>query len=488
MAGPADSASLTRTAQRTILWDGAFSRLMDVLTGGVVLAALALHVGADAFTIGLLASLPFLAQVAQLPAVKLLLRFDDRRRVVVIASLLGRVTLLGIAAMLFVDPDRLSPAALVLLMGLMTVFAVVSSAAWNWWMRDVIPREELGRYFGRRAQTTTLVAAAALLVAGVALDRAADVGRLDAGYGFVFLIGGLAGLASVYFLWITPHPRPPPRRPGGAALALVWNVAREARHRRLLVALMLTATTLAVALPFTAVFLLGPLGYGFVAVTLLALVSHLAYVAGLRGWGYLSDRFGNRAVLLICVGLVVVSLAGWGLTWTFAGAALLAFLLALHFLGGFALGGVELTSGNMLLKTAPHDHAPAYLAVMSLARALAAGIATLAAGAAWQAIGMSALAYDARPPGLDGSVRGFHLLAWASVAAGLLSLAALRGVAEPGGAPVPEVARAMRREVRMISSIAGIRAFVHVVSYAVEFLTTKPPRPRPRRASRRPPT
>jgi hypothetical protein len=28
----------------------------------------------------------------------------------------------------------------------------------------------------------------------------------------------------------------------------------------------------------------------------------------------------------------------------------------------------------------------------------------------------------------------------------------------------------MRREVHMISSVAGIRAFVHVVSYVVEFV------------------
>src|SRR5687768_15353231 len=83
-----------RRAQRTILWDGVFSRFMDTMTGGAFLAGLALYLGASTFIVALIAALPFLAQVAQFPAVQLLMRARNRRRIVVLASGFARGLLL----------------------------------------------------------------------------------------------------------------------------------------------------------------------------------------------------------------------------------------------------------------------------------------------------------------------------------------------------------------------------------------------------------
>jgi hypothetical protein len=49
-----------------------FSGGATALTTGVVLAPCALHLGASNFTVGVLASAPFLAQLLQLPALLLL--------------------------------------------------------------------------------------------------------------------------------------------------------------------------------------------------------------------------------------------------------------------------------------------------------------------------------------------------------------------------------------------------------------------------------
>ncbi len=470
-------------AKRMILWDGVCSRLMDALTGGVILAALALHVGADRFTIGLLASLPFFAQVAQLPTVKILLHVTDRRRVVVAACVLGRILLLVIAALLLVAPDGLTPTALLALIASTSVFAVVAAGAWNWWMRDVIPRAELGRYFGRRARITTLIATAAILAAGAVLEWTERIGQPADGYALLYALGALAGLAGAVFLSRTPHPVPKPRPTRAGALRLVATVLVGREHQRLLVGLAVLGAALALALPFTAVYLLDTAGYGFLAVTILALVSQLGYVGSLRGWGYLSDTFGNRAVLVISAGLLAAGLAGWGFTWFPAGTSLFLFLIALHFVTGFALGGIELTSSNILLKNAPEDEAPAYLAAMAVTRALVAGLVVVAAGALWQALGPQPIAVRIPGTSIEWILRGFHLLAFGSVPLAAFAIVALLKVPEEGGTPVITVARAMRREVHVISSVAGIRAFVHVVSYAVEFLAE---RGRPHRAPEAP--
>lgn len=455
--------------RRLIVIDGVFSKLMDTFTGGVFLAGLGVFAGADNFLLGLMASLPFLAQVAQLPAVALLTRARDRRRIVVVAVGLSRTLLWVIAAFLVLSPTRLTPLLLLILVGAMGVLSVVATGAWNWWMRDVVPRGELGRFFGRRMQVTTLFGCLALLAGGAALDWLESQGRPHLGYALLFALGGLTGYLGVFSLSRTPHPPPAaPSRPE-RAFRQIANILRAPELRPLLLALTLTASTLTVALPFTAVYLLRNASYSFLALTLLALVSQLAYMASLRGWGHLSDRFGNRPVLQISLGLLVSALLGWAFTGGLSDWPLLVFLVLLHFVSGYAVGGIDLTGSNILLKTAPEAGAPAYLAAVSLTRATMAGVATILAGAAWQGLGTEILASVAFIPEVPWEIRGFHVLALASAGLGLLAVLALRRVQEEGGRPAHEVARAMRREVHMISSVAGIRAFVHVVSYMVEF-------------------
>ena len=457
-------------ARRTLLWDGVFARLMDTLTGGVFLAGLGLYLGANNFTIGLLASLPFFAQVAQLPTVKLLLHIQDRRSIVVGVTAAARALVVLLGALVLLKGAALGARTLILFMATLAILAVIATAAWNWWVRDVIPRDELGRYFSRRMRFTTLAAAAVLLVAGALLDHYESRGLAAQGYALLFVLGGACGLVSTAFLAFTPHPKPAPVTARGSVLALMASTLREKPNVRLVSALALVSATMSIALPFTAVYMLRSLGYNFVAVTGLALVSQLAYVGGLRGWGHLSDRFGNRPTLQISLGILVVSLLGWSIAWSNHGAGLFALLLALHFLSGFAIGGVELTYANILLKSAPEANAPAYLAAMGLTRAFVGGVAAVVAGAAWQVMGTEAILTLHPLPRVEWSLRGFHFLTLASAVTGLLALLGLARVAEEGGRPVQEVAIAMRREVRQMSSVAGIRGFVHVVSFVVEFL------------------
>lgn len=447
---------------RLVVADGVCSKLMDTFTGGVILAGLGVFVGADAFLLGVLASLPFLAQVFQFAAVRLMMTATDRRKVVVLASAISRGILVLIAGLLVWTPHLLTPALLVLLISVSASLIVIGTAAWNWWMRDLLPRESLGRFFANRLRVTTLLGAGAILLAGGLLDFSRLQGRTNEGFAVLFAVGAIAGFSGLYFLSETPHPaaKPPPQ---GPVVRRILAPLLDPVNRPLAIALSVVASTLAIALPFSAVFLLEKANYGFLPVTGLALMSQVGYVASVRGWGYLSDHFGIRPVLQIAVGLLTASLFGWILVDTQGGWLQLAYLVLLHFVAGYAIGGIELTAHNVLLKTAPDQDAPAYLASLGLARALAAGIATLAAGALWKASqgGIHVFGF-----GFD----GFHLLAFLSAVVGLFALAALHAVNEPEGKPVHDVARAMRREVHLLSSVAGIRAFVHVVSYVVEFM------------------
>jgi MFS family permease len=453
--------------RRMVVRDGVASRLMDTLTGGPFLAGLGLLVGASNLALGLLAALPFLAQVAQLPTLALLLRFHDRRRIVLLFCGIARTLLLAVAVVLVVRPSLLGPWALLGVLAINALLAVAATAAWNWWMRDLLPAGVLGRFFGSRMRLNSLVALGALLAAGYALDRFTDAGRATDGYALLFALGGAAGAIGLGYLARTPHPDPPPSPPAGRSWHALTAALRTPGTDRLAAALAVTAAAVTFALPFVAVFLLRALGMSYLAVTAMTALSQLAYVAGLRGWGHLSDHHGNRGVLLMAVGMLAAVQLGWALAGWPTGPTLLAWVALLHFLSGYAMGGVDLASTNVLLRGVPAQGAPAHLAAVSLSRALVAGLGTVAAGALWDVLGSG-------PVWTVGawSLRGFQVLCLIAAGLSLAALWALRHLPEPTRPPVIEVARAMRREVHQMSSIAGIRGLIHAVSYSVELMAS----------------
>lgn len=455
--------------RRPLVADAVFSRLMDGLTGGTFLAGLALLTGADNLRIALIASLPFLAQVIQLPALALLLRLEDRRQVVVWTAGGARLLLLGIAVLLFVSPGHLTPPVLLGILAAAAVLTVVATAAWNWWMRDLLPTSELGTFFGQRLRGATLAGLVVMLAAGTILDAYDAAGRAATGYAILFAAGGAAGLLGVVALRMTPTVRAPPSPSAKRSLRQAWQAVRAA-PRGLLPALSLTTVTASFALPFSAVFLLRGVGYGYLAVTVLAVLSQVAYLAGLRGWAHVSDRHGDRSVLSFSVSVLALAFVGWTLAGWSAGPALLAWFVMLHFLAGYAMGGIDLAGTNLLLRSAPASNGAAHLAGVSVLRAAAGGLGVLVAGVAWQVMGPGTLAQVQLPLLGVWRLHGFQVLCAVSVVLAAACALAVARMPAPHGHGTVEVARALRKEVHQMSSIAGMRGLIHAVSYYVEFM------------------
>jgi hypothetical protein len=86
---------------RRLQFEAAYSSATTALTSGVILTAFALHLGASNIVVGLLASAPFLSQLLQAPAVLLVERLRERKRIAVVSSIVGRSMLLLMAAAAF---------------------------------------------------------------------------------------------------------------------------------------------------------------------------------------------------------------------------------------------------------------------------------------------------------------------------------------------------------------------------------------------------
>ena len=86
---------------KTVIKDGVATHAMATLTGGVFLVALALSLGASNVVIGLLAAIPFLSQLIQIPSIYLVERVRNRRLVCVSAASLCRTAWLFVALVPF---------------------------------------------------------------------------------------------------------------------------------------------------------------------------------------------------------------------------------------------------------------------------------------------------------------------------------------------------------------------------------------------------
>src|SRR5438067_12956288 len=91
--------------KRALVKDAAWASMVGALYGGVILIGFALELGATPWHIGLLAAIPFLAQLAQLPAIALIERVRERRKIAVTAVTVSRLVM-GALARRSVIPDH----------------------------------------------------------------------------------------------------------------------------------------------------------------------------------------------------------------------------------------------------------------------------------------------------------------------------------------------------------------------------------------------
>jgi hypothetical protein len=82
---------------RHLVREAGYSNAVTAVTSGVILTAFALQLGASNTTIGLLAAVTFWVQLLQLPGVMLVEGLRTRKRISVLASLISRCALVGMA-------------------------------------------------------------------------------------------------------------------------------------------------------------------------------------------------------------------------------------------------------------------------------------------------------------------------------------------------------------------------------------------------------
>jgi len=367
--------------KRALVKDAAWASMVGALYGGVILVGFALELGATPWHIGLLAAIPFLAQIAQLPAIALVERVRQRRKIAVAAVTISRL-MIAVLALVALIPDRMSALYTLLLAQVcITVFGSVGGCSLNSWLHQLLAREGLGALFSRRLFWSTVLASLGALAAGYLVQHWPGAERLHA-YALAFLAAGTVGFVSTYYLTTVPELVMARTGPPTPLLAMLRAPFRDDTFRRVIVFMESWNFASNLAAPFVTVYLLKQLGYGMATVTTLWIASQVANALTLYSWGRLSDRLSNKAILAVALPAYLGALIALPFTVIPHPHALtLPLLYLIHVIMGAAAGGIALATGNLGLKLAPQGRGTSYLAAVGLAGAAAGGLAAIVGGA-----------------------------------------------------------------------------------------------------------
>lgn len=457
-----------------VIKDGIASQSMGILTGGAFLVAFAVKLGASNLVIGLLAAIGPLSQLLQLPAIFLVEKARNRRAITVVAAALSRLCWLIVAMIPFVFGARIGIAVLLISLVLVSALGAVGGCSWNSWMRDLIPQSILGAFFSKRMRIATGVGIALSIAAAVYLDlwkKLLPVHEIE-GYSILFFAGFAAGAVGLYFLARTPEKRMPPQGKRIPIFKLLGKPFQDENFRKLIAFMSSWNFAVNLAGPFFMVYMLKRLGLAMSFIIALSILSQVMNFLFLKVWGRYTDRFSNKSVLAICGPLFIFSILAWTFT-TMPDKYFLTIplLIVIHGVMGLASAGVALASGNISMKLAPEGQATAYLATNTIVNSIAAGVAPILGGKFADFFGNRQLAWtlEYTSPGGKFNLPTLNLQQWdfffvLAFLIGLYSLHRLSMVKEAGEVEekivAQELVAEMRSQVRILSSIEGLRQMV----------------------------
>jgi MFS family permease len=476
-----DDDSLTQDQRelglQKMTWQGITSQVRITLTESVFLVGFAVTVlNAPNTLIGILAAIPFLAQLLQIPSVYIIHKMGKRKSINVVTQLGNRLGVLGMALIPYLSVFDVRLVLLVLFVAVQAIFNGIGSPSWNSWLRDLVPVDRLGRFFSVRMAATGAVAIVVSLLGGQFIGLWTDTYNQNPsiGYSILFFIAFLFGMIAVYFTATTPEPKLIVPDRGQKFSQVVAKPFKDENFKQLIWFSVVWTFSTALASPFFTVYLLSRAGLQLPAITILVAITQLVSIVFFRFWGRLSDRYSNKSILQVSAPLFIIST----LMWTFTAMAnfysmKILLLLMIHLVSGFSSAGVSLATSNIGLKLAPRGEATSYLASRGSVVAVAGTAAPLIGGAAADIFTQYGfrLNFTVTFPGGSFSnfpaydITGLDFVFIISAIIGFYSLYRLSKVKEIGEVDERIVIEAIleetRRNVKTLSTVDGLRQTFH---------------------------
>ena len=329
-----------RTSLAASTVDGGLWALMYGLSEYFILP-FAIFFGADALQTSLVQGMGQLGvAAAQIVGAVLIARFGQRKR---LSRWMVAIHAFGWLAIFWAAALTRNPWTIVGLYALGLFATSIASPGWQSWMNDLVPPEIRGAFWGKRNMIAGLVQFVAIALAGIALRWAEPAGRTLVAFGVLFTLAALSRGGCIVALGIQYEP-PMEVTKGGATegfLRFFQDLPHGNLGRFVLFSVLMTFSVNLMG-PVFSVYLLKSLGLDYFSYTAVTMVSMVLSFLAMNYWGPLSDRFGNRRILLVTSAALPLVAFGWIF------AKDIPAMLALQVLSGFVWAGVNLSTTNYI--------------------------------------------------------------------------------------------------------------------------------------------
>jgi MFS family permease len=366
---------------KMVIGDGIAAEAMTTLTGGSFLVAMALLMGATNFQIGLLAALPTFTNLFQILSIWLVRRYNNRRIISVLGSLLARIPLIIIGIIALNTSSHNAVDVLIFFLFFYYFFGSIVGPSWNSWMKDLVPENMLGTYFAKRAviMQTLNVILSILLALLIDYVKQKDPAYQLPVYAIMFILAGSLGVIGAFILAKAPELQPISIKDN--LFGLLKKPFKDGNFLRLLIFNSTWVFAINLATPFFAVFLLKDLKYPVSYVIALDILSQLFSIFAVSKWGIFADRYSNKTIIALSAPIYIVCI----IAWCFAGIythlySNIILLVGIYIFTGISTAGINLSLTNIGLKLASKEESIIYLSAKNIVTAFFATIAPLIGG------------------------------------------------------------------------------------------------------------
>ncbi len=439
-----------RTSLRGLTIESVFATVFYSIIGGVLLSNFLLELGAGPVEVGMLASIPQLVNLLQPLGAYLADQTTSRHWYSMCIFVPSRLLwLILVPAIGLVTSSHITGHQMVQLtlaiMWVTNILEAFGRAPWLSWTAVLVPGRLRGRYFGFRNSVLSLINLIGVPLLGLAVST--WPGGTLSGYSAILVLGIVLGLISLGCqFWMTDvNPQleqvvgsdtsqPQPR---GIDLSFL----KDANFLKFVLYFGLWSFAVNVSAPFFNLYMLDNLAIDVSVVTIYNSLGAGANLLMLVFWGKLSDRIGNRPLLVI-VGVLVAVMP---LLWLGTGTdpiSLWVWLPLLHLLGSGTWAAIDLCTNNLQMGVAPLRNQSSYFAI--------AGAVAGVSGA----IGITAGGFLATLPGVGGLPGLFALSAVLRLAA----LLPLVFVQEQRSVPLTQLTQVLfpARQQRVLEGVSKL--------------------------------
>nr|MBN2278205.1 MFS transporter [candidate division Zixibacteria bacterium] len=354
--------------------EGSLATVFITLTGGAFLTGLALMLGANDFEIGLLAAIPFFAQVAQLFSAYLIDRTGRRKQITIWFSAIARQSWwLLVPILVFGGSWRLE--AMIAIVIISNIAIMIATVGWMSWVADLVPDKIRGRYFGTRSAAVALSTIVSTLAGGIILDQYGPIDLENTGFAILIASACVFALAAVILLNRVPDPAtriaPPP-----VNLSYLFKPLKNKDFRQLTKVFIGWNLAIGIAAPFFAPHMLNYLGMNFTMISLYSAAAAVVAILLNKPWGKLIDRFGCKPVVVFCA----FGISAIPLIWLFLNPGNRWILIPEVIYSAILWTGFNLAAFNIPIANSPRGERTIYLAMFALLTGLAFFVASIIGG------------------------------------------------------------------------------------------------------------